>query len=584
MYRDILPGRFSCHLEYGNALAAFLSKYSLLFDFDARSASPVDQKPVHILIDNGWEARVPKEWRSFFEGLRSATPTHNDFTLGLLALQRGDVDSLNKVHPVPESLVQYMNEAKSLLPAEIACDNVEVHALNVQQSSATATTTSTSTTEPTVSTSSSVDQPPQPASGTRKGKGRGSALPIKEGQNSPAFGSLGLMSFKKRHEVERLGGLIVSVIKQTNANVVIDFGAGKGYLTGYITLNCPDVIAVGVEAGDAQTEGFRTRATKMESKLRNHDPHNAFSSSRLIIIQDYLPLTIEPNQFTEIVKRHLPHITEVRSILVGLHSCGDLSPTILKLFLNTNAVATVSVGCCYHLLSEGRGTPLSKFFTLGPTKLDFHLCTGRHIAANPVPQHQTASELQQMVRSQSFRAGLESFLYMLIGGHPETHRPMVHFLGKTPEKLLYNFDLYAEHSLKRLLRPATKNESWPEAYRVQLTTKVTGLLSTPRPELLAQLRDFYQTLSPTTSQTLFHVECFAALRHLIGPLLEALILVDRALYLNENCSTGPTPLTQPAQLLQLFSPSVSPRRIALVATKQPPPSSPEEEQPDEHHS
>ncbi|KAJ1164300.1 hypothetical protein NDU88_004745 [Pleurodeles waltl] len=41
------------------------------------------------------------------------------------------------------------------------------------------------------------------------------------------------------------------------------------------------------------------------------------------------------------------------SIMVGLHTCGDLSPNTLRIFVGKPEIKAVcSVGCCYHLLSE----------------------------------------------------------------------------------------------------------------------------------------------------------------------------------------------------------------------------------------
>ena len=46
-------------------------------------------------------------------------------------------------------------------------------------------------------------------------------------------------------------------------------------------------------------------------------------------------------------------------ILVGLHTCGDLSATMLRLFVESDIfVGLVSVGCCYMKLSDGY--PLSQ--------------------------------------------------------------------------------------------------------------------------------------------------------------------------------------------------------------------------------
>lgn len=54
--------------------------------------------------------------------------------------------------------------------------------------------------------------------------------------------------------------------------------------------------------------------------------------------------------------------------MVGLHTCGDLAPSTLRMFVAKPELAAVcSVGCCYHLLSEefdpaGQGNHTGFFF------------------------------------------------------------------------------------------------------------------------------------------------------------------------------------------------------------------------------
>ena len=39
--------------------------------------------------------------------------------------------------------------------------------------------------------------------------------------------------------------------------------------------------------------------------------------------------------------------------MVGLHTCGDLAPSTLRMFVaKPELVAVCGVGCCYHLLTE----------------------------------------------------------------------------------------------------------------------------------------------------------------------------------------------------------------------------------------
>ncbi|KAM4570027.1 putative methyltransferase-like protein 25 isoform 2-T2 [Odontesthes bonariensis] len=64
----------------------------------------------------------------------------------------------------------------------------------------------------------------------------------------------------------------------------------------------------------------------------------------------FSPLTSYVTAETEL--REL--ITELEdAILVGLHTCGDLGPSTLRMFVaKPELTAVCSVGCCYHLLSE----------------------------------------------------------------------------------------------------------------------------------------------------------------------------------------------------------------------------------------
>jgi len=39
-------------------------------------------------------------------------------------------------------------------------------------------------------------------------------------------------------------------------------------------------------------------------------------------------------------------------VICGLHTCGDLAPTMIRSFVQSEAELLVNVGCCYHFLSE----------------------------------------------------------------------------------------------------------------------------------------------------------------------------------------------------------------------------------------
>ena len=46
------------------------------------------------------------------------------------------------------------------------------------------------------------------------------------------------------------------------------------------------------------------------------------------------------------------HFTEMTS-LVGLHCCGDLTPTMMRLFTSAHDLQNlICVGCCYHRMTQ----------------------------------------------------------------------------------------------------------------------------------------------------------------------------------------------------------------------------------------
>lgn len=49
----------------------------------------------------------------------------------------------------------------------------------------------------------------------------------------------------------------------------------------------------------------------------------------------------------------LSRLLDQDAVMVGLHTCGDLAPSTLRMFqAKQELLAVCSVGCCYHLISE----------------------------------------------------------------------------------------------------------------------------------------------------------------------------------------------------------------------------------------
>lgn len=104
-----------------------------------------------------------------------------------------------------------------------------------------------------------------------------------------------------------------------------------------------------------------------ESSIENHQDNQQETeqiNAKLIKHNSYQPLTKFVSTEVKIVEQ-LGSLLDKDSneglVLVGLHTCGDLAPTAIKIFLNdSNVKALCLVGCCYHLLSQSTATESSE--------------------------------------------------------------------------------------------------------------------------------------------------------------------------------------------------------------------------------
>lgn len=150
------------------------------------------------------------------------------------------------------------------------------------------------------------------------------------------------MKEKKRHEVSRLASFIQSVYVRHQCGVIADIGCGLGYL-GQILSRIYDIDVIGFEMSEANCERARVHGVDTTSKV--------------------LQLSVNDSQAcTNIMKQCISEFTEARSAkfgqchtavcLVGLHCCGDLTPSVLKQFCEMDECkALVCMGCCYHRMN-----------------------------------------------------------------------------------------------------------------------------------------------------------------------------------------------------------------------------------------
>lgn len=219
--------------------------------------------------------------------------------------------------------------------------------------------------------------------------------------------------------------------------------------------------------------------------------------------------------------------------VVGLHTCGDLAPVALRIFVTEASVRVICiVGCCYHLVSQevagsddtadNPGFPMSQF--LKPFRL--------HISRNATMVAQQAADRIAMDSkcpppSVLYRAILQVILrekFDLDG------RGM--HVGKAGAKCK-DFKEYVHKCLKKLGledRVSEFSDGEVESYLERFINQEK------------QLHAFHQ------------------LRAAIAPCIEGVFLLDRLCYLYEKGYKS-------ACIVRLFDPVKSPRCYAIIAHK-----------------
>lgn len=343
------------------------------------------------------------------------------------------------------------------------------------------------------------------------------------------------MTPKKVHEVRRLSAFIARAASQTKVTEVVDLGAGLGYLSHFLACRC-NLSVLAVESKEHNTHASRTRSAYISRKTNQSADFHAVS------------LHVTHSNFETLCAKPC--------LLVGLHTCGDLAPISLRMAAAVPSVrAVINVGCCYNLLSETvapeaqsrfaryfsqigvniRGESLDRTFVSGPnagfpmsnylrsSHPAFYLGRmARTLAQNDFSEAMLSHPAENMQKF-SYRAAFQCLL-----GEFFPHLSSTYAVGKT--KTSGNFAQYVRQASKSLeIQIALSDEELDTIYTEQyrpLEKKAAGLW---------------------------------VLRVLLAPVIEHLLVCDRAIYLLEQGLE--------TSVWRVFDREVSPRCTVLMGVK-----------------
>lgn len=204
---------------------------------------------------------------------------------------------------------------------------------------------------------------------------------------------------------------------------------------------------------------------------------------------------------------------------IGLHTCGPLALTQIR--KSQEAGFVLNVGCCYDKLEAPRDFPVSRFGGAHPLPFTPHALAlttrGRH--------HKTEVEFARMKQVYAWRFAFELLSRRRFPAHGFVRA------GDAPRALYASpFSVYARDRLERLGLDPGMTDAELDVFEVSVRAETRDLL------LCHLLRDRFARA------------------------LEVVLLLDRAILLEE--------LGFQVELLQVFDPRLSPRNLALIATRE----------------
>ncbi|XP_057711279.1 methyltransferase-like protein 25 [Corythoichthys intestinalis] len=288
--------------------------------------------------------------------------------------------------------------------------------------------------------------------------------------------------------------------------------------------------AMSLEATQSERASTRSLTDEERERRKQENLERKAQSRNGVTGAVFSPLTSYVTAETEL-KELIDELED--AVLVGLHTCGDLASSTLRMFTaKTELLAVCSVGCCYNKLTE-EFEPIAK-----------------------VSQDSFGFPLSQHLRSHSWFCGRNARMSACLALERVTEGH-----GIQMESLFYRAVLHvilrdhygAYKSDKRVGNVYAKAKSFVDYVRRALRK-----LDLDNAQLSDnEIKQYHDTHLPRWPE----IHAFNLLKVTLAPCIEGLILLDRLCYLKEQDAGSFS------ALVQLFDPLLSPRCYAIVALK-----------------
>ncbi|CAF0895585.1 unnamed protein product [Brachionus calyciflorus] len=160
------------------------------------------------------------------------------------------------------------------------------------------------------------------------------------------------MNTKKLYEVDHMSKFVASLCKKQDIFNIVDIGSGRAYISAQLSSSIFDdqFNVIALESSENNVESSMKRLNQMKNNKTPLCPLQVESKFKTItkFIQS-------STQLNDIIRQNKASKQLENYALIGLHSCGNLSNSIINIYLDnreSERKLLCNVSCCYNLLRE----------------------------------------------------------------------------------------------------------------------------------------------------------------------------------------------------------------------------------------
>ncbi|KAH8350093.1 hypothetical protein KR084_007998 [Drosophila pseudotakahashii] len=354
------------------------------------------------------------------------------------------------------------------------------------------------------------------------------------------------ISAKKIQEIKQFAAHIYDHC--ADVQVVVDLGAGLGYLSQAFYELKPNCIILGLEANMARVESARQRCLR----LLPQNSEKSIKYQQKLINADSEAYIIE--QTSELAdKNGCPELNIIS--MIGLHACADLSINAMRLFLKMPRVHCLHImPCCYHKLdvvSHDEDTDAIVF-----ANFPLSAALGKSVKKCLTPPFLNRPFLRLACQRSSFHWWRNS----TEGAHKE-HGDRLYM--RAMAEAIHQSNEFVKPRKNAVPTPNSQINFFELKRGFQLLEKGTGLSVEWKPS--HEVRFLEISARYTNGEGPKLAEGLTCLQVAMQQLCENVVLFDRLCYLQEEAENKKVPVKVRYDVL--FDKKISPRCHVMVAEK-----------------